>query len=180
MASGTTSYYPTSGAHPTHGTYYPSLTIPAASPTFTTLIPHSPNNRRSRQMILSPQLAVSPLQSMAVLNLPNQSHRNSPSPVISAVVLTTMAVDRLVAKGTDLYDSKVHYNISKDPSTACVSTCSISSPISNEQKNYLVVEGAPQNTSFRIVFDHPVLTDTVECDSFLTIGDLIKLLHSHF
>jgi len=52
----------------------------------------------------------------------------------------------------------VHYDISKDLSTVCVPTSyGHSTPISDEQKYSLVVEGA-LHERFRIVFDHPVLT----------------------
>ena len=43
----------------------------------------------------------------------------------------------------------------------------------------MVVENALPNTSFHIAFDHPFMAGTVGCDSRLTIGDLIQLLHDH-
>ena len=165
--------------HP-HETSHPSSII-SYIPTYTTHIDHtgyttySPNNGHSSQIIIP-----SPL-SLAVVNLPSQSRRNSPSPVILARPLTTMlAIHSLVAIDTQMYSPKIHYDVSKDPNTAYISTLGVSVPISNEQKNYQVVEGALPNIDLCIVFDHPILTDTFECDSSLTIGELIQLLYAHF
>lgn len=91
-----------------------------------------------------------------------------------------LVVDPLVAASTELYSSKVHYDVSKEPRTARVSACGVGNRISDEQKDLLVVEGAMPGTKFHITFDHPFLKATMERDSSPTIGRLIRLLYSYF
>ena len=138
----------------------PTLQSPIWLPTiFTTLTTtHSPNNRRSPQLIISPQLLPSPL------SLSGSSHRNSPSPVAPTLLISTPTVDPLVAPPTDLRSHKLHYDVSRDPRTASISTYGMKDSISNEQKSFLVAENALPNTSFHIAFDHPFMTGTIGCD----------------
>ena len=121
----------------------------------------------------------SPLPPLAVMNFPT-SRGNSPNPVVQNLLLTTtLQVNSLVAVGMELYSSKISYDVSKEPHTARISRCGITASLSEEEKDFLVVEGALLYTSFSIEFDHPILGRTIKCDSSLTIGDFITLLYSH-
>lgn len=171
-----------SGPYPTQGTprsdYTLALTTPSA---ITSLNPaYSPNIRPSPQLTLSPLPVVSPLHSLAVVNLPSSaSRRISPSPV-QAMLVATLQIHPIVSMGPELYHSKLHYDVSKDPHTAAVSTFGVTTSISIEQKNFPVVGGALVHTAFEIVFNHPILINTIKCDTSLTVGELVKHLYSHF
>jgi hypothetical protein len=95
------------------------------------------------------------------------------------MLVATLQVNHLVAMGTDLNSSKLHYDLSKGLHTAYISKRGIGSPITPEEKDSVVVEGAMPHTRFRIAFNHPVLA-SIDCDASLTIGGLIELLHLHF
>ena len=74
----------------------------------------------------------------------------------------------------------VHYDISKDLSTARVpGLCGRSTLISYEQMHSLAVEGA-LHERFHIVFDHPVLASTIDFEGSPTVEDLLDALYSHF
>ena len=75
----------------------------------------------------------------------------------------------------------VHYDISKDPSTVCVPTSyGRSTPISDEQKHSLVVEGALHDR-LQIVFDHPVFTKPMGFFwKSLTVESLLEKLFLYF
>lgn len=155
--------------------------VPTTSPLFTTLPMLSPNMHRSPQLTLgTPVHMTSPLPTFAVVNFPT-SRGNSPSPVVQNLLLTTtLQVNPLVAVGMELYSSKISYDVSKEPHTSRISRCGITTSLSEEEKDFLVVEGALMHTNCSIEFDHPVLQTTIRCDSSLTIGDFVTLLYSHF
>ena len=147
-----------------------------SSPTITTLTsPYSPTIRLSPHITLTPLHAPSPLPSLAVLNLPGPSRGNSPN-----MLVAELRVNPLVAMSMEVYSSKLHYDVSRSPHTACISTCGINTSITPQQKGSPIVEGALLYTSFRIEFNHPILRSTIDCDSSMTISDLITELHSHF
>ena len=141
------------------------------SPTHTTVAmwPHN-----------SPTYAISPLPvpahlpTFAVLNTQNTHHHcRSPSPVF------TPTINPLVGVDSDSSHYKIHYDVSKDPSDARVSKPrGAKSPITDEQKRSLVVEGTPHR-AFLAVFDDPVLTSTIELSGSLTVGDFLERLYSH-
>jgi len=162
------------GACRCHHNFASSYVVsPILGSTTLALTTHSPNSYHSPH--LTP--------TFGIVNLPGSGRCGSPSPVIPTLLLTTpVAVDSLVAIDTEIHSHKVHYDVSKGLQTACISACGLDTPISNEQKNFPVVKGAPPNARLRIVpaDQHPVLTQTIERDSSLTIGELIKLLHSYF
>ena len=161
--------------NPMSGGYY--VVTPAPSPTLTTvaMLP-----RNSPTFTISPLPATTQLPTLAVLNTQNTHHRcRSPSPVQPTLVLTTPNINPLVAHGSDPHHDKVHYDVSKGLSDIRVSKLrGPKIPISDEQKQSLVVEGVSRGT-FHVVFDHPGLTSTIEFKGTLTVGDFLEELHSH-
>lgn len=135
-----------------------------------TMCPH-----HSPTITISPLPVVTPLPaSLAVVNVPNTWYYDSPSPVVPT---TTPSVNPLVAFDSDSGRYKIRYDLSKDLDTIRVS--GPYGPITDEQRCSLVVEGAPHK-SFRVMFDHSVLTSIIELEGPLMIEDLLRELHSHF
>jgi len=125
-------------------------------------------------IIISPLPAVTPLP-VVVVNVQNTSYYDSPSPVTTSPVLTTPSVNPLVAVDSDLYQHKIYYDLSKDLNNVRGPY----GPISDEQMRSLVIQGAPHG-NFRIAFDHPGLTSSIDFEGPLMIEDLLEELHSHF
>ena len=118
---------------------------------------HSPT------VTISPALVTSPLPSpRTVINVQNTCHH--------PVHISTPSVNPLLAFDSDSRHYKIYYDLSKDLSAV---------RITDEQWCSLVVEGAPHKR-FRIAFDHPALTSTIEFEGSLTVEDLLNELHSHF
>jgi len=128
----------------------------------------------------SPLLTVSPLPGLPTVgNFQDGSSRHSPSPVIPILVLTTPTINPLVVVDSELRHHKVHYDASKHPSTARAKFCGRNTPISREQMDSLVVEGA-LHRCFRVMIDHPALTRTIDFkEGSPTVGDFLTELYSH-
>lgn len=151
---------------------------PRASPALTAVVTctHPSPTFTISQLPVVTQLPTS----FAVANFQNTYHLDPPSPGLSALVLTTPSVNPLVALSSDPCHNKIHYDVSKDLNTVCVSKpYGFSTSITNEQRYSPVVEDT-LHRNFRIEFDHPVLTSTIDFKGTLTVGDLLEELHSHF
>ena len=149
-----------------------------ASPTLTAITRYT---RHSPAVTILPLDGISSLpSSFSVVNFQNTSDYDPSSPAIPALLLITPSITPLLALGSSLFCGKINYDVSEDPGNARVSMFyGKSTPITREQKRSLVVEGT-LHRRFRIVFDHPALTRTVEFQKAPTVGDLLAELHWHF
>ena len=165
--------------HPHSGCAASQSIVNPASPAFTTITMYTPHH--SPVYTISPLPGVSPLPASFMVASPRSTDGYyPPSPVVPGLLLATVFITPLLAFDQSLCYGKIHYDVLKDPGNARVSKLyGQSAPITNEQKRSLVVEGA-LHTRFRIVFDHPALTRTIELHATPTVGDFFAQLRSYF